>query len=440
MEMSKISNKSNIDNDTVNKTDLNNSLNELLGSGKNLTILSYNCEAMSIHTSSHTDTSNLVQLIEENKYKFIEDNNESNICDILKTANFLNIDGLRRIITQKLYFDYNNSEGLAFEVHKHSAKYKEDDDSCYFNIEDPFGIISRPKHSKLSHSQIKFLKSIIDKNKEKLTTISQTYEISLSTLSKIKNTNNEMLEELPRRNFSKLNQREATLVKDAIEEYYLDQDLTITIKDIQKSIESKENISCSYQQVRKIMIEDSRLSYKRCLSRPIIVNMNKVKLMRKLFSLQITQELNSDSLLVNWDEWSINRHTKQNYSWPKIGTNKEVKNSIFSGSSPIIMSIFSNECWFAMISNATTNTQVFFYFLNRMIEWLIKNNKFGFKNINLILDNCPYHKSKEAIKNMQKLPIKIYFLPPYSPSLAPIELMFGWIKKIINKKSKWNEN
>ena len=35
MEMSKISNESNIDNDTENKTDLNNSLNELLDSGKN---------------------------------------------------------------------------------------------------------------------------------------------------------------------------------------------------------------------------------------------------------------------------------------------------------------------------------------------------------------------------------------------------------------------
>ena len=195
---------------------------------------------MSIHTSSRTDTSNLVQLIEENKYEFTEDNNESNISDILKTANSLNIDGLRRIITQKLYIDHNNSEELAFEEHKNSEKYKEDDDSCYFNIEDPFGIISRPKHSKLYHSQIKFLKSIIDKKKEKLITISQTYGISLSTLSKIKNTNNEMLEELPRRNFSKLNQREATLVKDAIEEYYLNQDLPFTIKDIQKALSPKK--------------------------------------------------------------------------------------------------------------------------------------------------------------------------------------------------------
>ena len=104
MEMSKIPNDSNMDNDAINKTDLNNSLNELLGLGKNLTILSYkNCETVSIHTNSHTDISNLVQLIEENKYEFTVDNNESNISDILKTANVLNIDGLRRIITQKKF-------------------------------------------------------------------------------------------------------------------------------------------------------------------------------------------------------------------------------------------------------------------------------------------------------------------------------------------------
>ena len=49
-----------------------------------------------------------------------------------------------------------------------------------------------------------------------------------------------MLEELPRRNFSKLNEREATLVKDAIEEYYIHQDLLFTIKDIQKTLSPKK--------------------------------------------------------------------------------------------------------------------------------------------------------------------------------------------------------
>ena len=49
-----------------------------------------------------------------------------------------------------------------------------------------------------------------------------------------------MLEELPRRNLSKLKEREATLVKDAIEEYYLHQDLPFTIKDNQKTLSPKK--------------------------------------------------------------------------------------------------------------------------------------------------------------------------------------------------------
>ena len=55
MEMSKIPNDSNMVYDTINKTDLNNSLNELLGLGKNLTILSYNCETV-CNIQTHTLT------------------------------------------------------------------------------------------------------------------------------------------------------------------------------------------------------------------------------------------------------------------------------------------------------------------------------------------------------------------------------------------------
>ena len=66
----------------------------------------------------------------------------------------------------------------------------------------------------------------------------------------------------------------------------------------------------------------------------------------------------------------------------------------------------------------------------KVIDWWSDNDKFGSKkNLNVILDNCPYHKSKKAIEYLKTLKLKLYFLPPYSPSLAPIELMFGWIKK-----------
>ena len=178
---------------------------------------------------------------------------------------------------------------------------------------------------------------------------------------------------------------------------------------------------------------DLRLSYKRCLSRPKIADINKIKLWRKLFSLKFLSEINPKSLIANWDECSINRNTKLNYSWSVIGMNKEIKNASLTGSISIIMSIFSNGCWFAMLWNTNTNSQVFLHYISKINEWLNCNKLFGYDNIYMILDNCSYHKSSETIKQLWNSEMKIVFLPPYSPSLAPIELIFGWIKRKLCK-------
>jgi len=46
----------------------------------------------------------------------------------------------------------------------------------------------------------------------------------------------------------------------------------------------------------------------------------------------------------------------------------------------------------------------------------------------LVLDNASWHKSKKAIRYAEKLGIVLYFLPPYSPELNPIEQLWKWIK------------
>ena len=46
----------------------------------------------------------------------------------------------------------------------------------------------------------------------------------------------------------------------------------------------------------------------------------------------------------------------------------------------------------------------------------------------LVLDNASWHKSKKAIQYAEKFGIVLYFLPPYSPELNPIEQLWKWIK------------
>ena len=131
------------------------------------------------------------------------------------------------------------------------------------------------------------------------------------------------------------------------------------------------------------------LTNKRTLSRPICAEMGRVRLVRKLFSIQTIQEIHPKILITNCDEWSINRNTKLNYSWSKIGSYKETKNSNLVGSIAIIKWIFSNGCWFAMTTNRTTTSENFVNFMSKMNEWICKNNLFNYECLHLYLDNCP---------------------------------------------------
>ena len=66
----------------------------------------------------------------------------------------------------------------------------------------------------------------------------------------------------------------------------------------------------------------------------------------------LQKNLNNDILIGNWDECIIKRKTKINYSWCKIGLNKEWQNVSFIGSLAIILTIFSNGSWFLLKHNA----------------------------------------------------------------------------------------
>ena len=53
------------------------------------------------------------------------------------------------------------------------------------------------------------------------------------------------------------------------------------------------------------------------------------------------------------------------------------------------------------------------------------------KHLYLVLDNAPYNRAK-SVKNLaKKLKIKIFYLPPYSPNLNPIERLWKFMKKKI---------
>ena len=59
-------------------------------------------------------------------------------------------------------------------------------------------------------------------------------------------------------------------------------------------------------------------------------------------------------------------------------------------------------------------------------------NRDPLNRICLVLDNSAAHKAKSVRELTQKLNIVLIYLPPYSPDLNPIEILWKSIEKIIS--------
>ena len=76
-------------------------------------------------------------------------------------------------------------------------------------------------------------------------------------------------------------------------------------------------------------------------------------------------------------------------------------------------------------------------YLINLENWLCLNNYFGAKRSVLILDNCSSHRAAIVKEYLQKSKWIVYFLPPYSPQLAPVVIAFNCIKMGIKKNYKF---
>jgi transposase len=80
-----------------------------------------------------------------------------------------------------------------------------------------------------------------------------------------------------------------------------------------------------------------------------------------------------------------------------------------------------------LIFEGTLNAELFAEYLRKQLAPTFPPDKV------LLLDNSSVHKSKLAITTLEECGIKYLFLPPYSPDLNPIELMWAWLKAYLRK-------
>ena len=178
------------------------------------------------------------------------------------------------------------------------------------------------------------------------------------------------------------------------------------------------------------------LSYKKCSSRQILKEPLRLKALRKVYAIEFANIIDSSKLIVNIDEVVFSKSTKINYSWISKGYSKFWNNTSFTGSLSLILSITNQGDWYASNLTSLNNTDTFVDYIVELMKWLRTDLKKEMTEIVIILDNCPMHKSKRSLKQLNEYGCRVCFLPAYSLDFAPVELLFNSLKRKFSVQEK----
>ena len=141
-------------------------------------------------------------------------------------------------------------------------------------------------------------------------------------------------------------------------------------------------------------------------------------------------------LIINMGEATLGRSWKTDYTWIEKGKSGWIKNIRFTDNVSLISTFASNGWSFTAVYSKTINGDIVLSYLKSLIEFIEKWTTFELWECLLILDNFPSHQSKKVIGHLHNSGLNVLFLPPYTPELTPVELMFRSLKTKIRNDNK----
>ena len=151
--------------------------------------------------------------------------------------------------------------------------------------------------------------------------------------------------------------------------------------------------------------------------------------MKGLFSVKMSKIIKSLDLLVNIDETVFSRSTKVTKSRSVKEKECTSKNICFYNSISLVTAITSLGDVLAADTLVSVTSKLIISFLEELKKMIKETQKIPIENWFIIIDNASIHSSKEVKKHIIWRKLNFYFIPAYSPELAPIEKYFSILKR-----------
>jgi transposase len=193
----------------------------------------------------------------------------------------------------------------------------------------------------------------------------------------------------------------------------------ITIYEIVNSIYEFTSIKVSKQLVHNVIKKTLKYSWKRIRKRGVSKSK---ETLTSAFKIKINKIIENKSLIFSFDESGFDHKVLPIYGYSSIGK-QCLLDYIPSNDRQrynLLMLIGNDGSCFYKLYKENVTKQIFQSFINGLDLPI---------NCKIVMDNASIHKGKEWIETLQNnKKIEIVYIPPYSPEMNPIELVFGIIK------------
>ena len=140
--------------------------------------------------------------------------------------------------------------------------------------------------------------------------------------------------------------------------------------DVQRYKKAKLLIFISLHQIRKHLKRKEHQSFKKGNSRPVTLNMERLKLLKSLFWVKLSKRFQEIKMLINVNERSSGKDTTKNYSWLKTRKDCSIKNIKFISSVNMILSMTTSGLSFNMFKYAARTANDLWIFQKLVFDYI----------------------------------------------------------------------
>ena len=211
-------------------------------------------------------------------------------------------------------------------------------------------------------------------------------------------------------------------------EYILNSTQPIQIPALRNYLRDEGRFRISHSTLRLFMRQRLGMSNVRLGIVSPLYNTHLLRLLRQIAAEEYIQLMQEGRTIINIDESVLRATDHRTRGWSPYGCRTFSSHSQRLFSLNIIAAITSGGKVFFTVNQGRTRSTTFCLFLAKLVAHLDKESPDWRRSAIVMIDNAPYHRSKETREFITRALVPHMFLGPYQFTMAPVEKFFAFIK------------